>query len=655
MAARRPLVNVSGSVQELPAGDAVSGLENVTNKTQQHYHGFTNRTSSTLAFDNSTHVFTLGVAASATVYVNGVSYTISSPGLTIDLDTKTLSTGVWFIWIEISGGVPVLNASKTAWSITSLTEIPVATVHWNGSAGALCEERHAHDRNLQAHLWQHKTVGARVENDGSFAQTLPTTATDGQLELVGGILWDEDIQNVIANPVVRCRVWYETAAGTWTWVDGTDNAGKDRPYLWNGGTSRLRFPESDNGYALADGTNANFIPVWVYASNDISRPIYIVVPSLTAAYTTIALARSATPPVPALSPEVKLLWRWIFRGDGEYQEAADYRTAASLPSGGVTAPAAVSVSFAPTDTLTSTNVQAAIEETVDIIVSVTLAYGQLSADQTWTGTQTFNGLEINDSDDSHQYVLAVSNLAADRTVTLPLLTAGDTFVFEAHTQTLSGKTLTLPKINDTSANNTYNFGVSELAANRTITLPLLTGNDTFVFEAHSQTLTNKTISADSNTLSGIAASSFVLSNSSGNIDGSAAQKVIPSGAVVGTTDTQTLSAKTLTDPIITGCILEDVHQITDDAAFEVDPGNGSIQYITLGAARTPKATNFAAGEAVILMVDDGTAYTITWTDATWGGSGVIWLTTAGTAPTLATTGYTAITLWKIGTQVYGKY
>lgn len=60
-----------------------------------------------------------------------------------------------------------------------------------------------------------------------------------------------------------------------------------------------------------------------------------------------------------------------------------------------------------------------------------------------------------------------------------------------------------------------------------------------------QTLTNKTISADNNTLSGIAASSFVVSNASGNIDGSAAQKAIPSGVVVGTTDSQTLTNKTI--------------------------------------------------------------------------------------------------------------
>ena len=127
---------------------------------------------------------------------------------------------------------------------------------------------------------------------------------------------------------------------------------------------------------------------------------------------------------------------------------------------------------------------------------------------------------------------------------------------------------------------------------------------------------------------------------------------------VTTTGTQTLTNKTIntstfTDPIIVGTILEDVYTISDGAAFEIDPGNGSIQLITLGASRTPKATNFANGESVTLMVDDGTAYTLTWTDSTFGGSGVVWKTNAGVAPTLNTSGYTVITLWKVGGQVYG--
>lgn len=135
--------------------------------------------------------------------------------------------------------------------------------------------------------------------------------------------------------------------------------------------------------------------------------------------------------------------------------------------------------------------------------------------------------------------------------------------------------------------------------------------------------------------------------------GTASTKTAPSGNIVGTTDTQTLSGKTLTDPVIIGAILEDIYTITDGAAFEIDPGNGSIQLITLGANRTPKATNFAAGESVTLMIDDGTAYALTWSDTTFGPAGVIWKTGLGTAPTLNTTGYTVVVLWKVGTQIYG--
>ncbi len=59
----------------------------------------------------------------------------------------------------------------------------------------------------------------------------------------------------------------------------------------------------------------------------------------------------------------------------------------------------------------------------------------------------------------------------------------------------SGSVLTLPQINDTSSDHQYVVAVSELAADRTVTLPLLTGNDEFVFKDHAQTLTNKTLTS----------------------------------------------------------------------------------------------------------------------------------------------------------------
>jgi hypothetical protein len=59
----------------------------------------------------------------------------------------------------------------------------------------------------------------------------------------------------------------------------------------------------------------------------------------------------------------------------------------------------------------------------------------------------------------------------------------------------SGSVLTLPQINDTTADHQYVFAVSELAADRTVTLPLLIGNDTFVFADFIQTLVGKTLTA----------------------------------------------------------------------------------------------------------------------------------------------------------------
>ena len=184
------------------------------------------------------------------------------------------------------------------------------------------------------------------------------------------------------------------------------------------------------------------------------------------------------------------------------------------------------------------------------------------------------------------------------------------------------------------------------------------GNATFTnvtaTQANLTTANVSTLQSSNVQVTGGSANNITFANviiSSGTANLSSAN--VNAAAIVNLSDTQTLTNKTLTDPAIIGTVLEDIFTITDGAAFEVDPGNGSIQLITLGASRTPKATNFAAGESITLMVDDGSAYTITWTDSTWGSGGVIWETNGGVAPTLATSGYTTIVFWKVSTQVYG--
>jgi hypothetical protein len=100
--------------------------------------------------------------------------------------------------------------------------------------------------------------------------------------------------------------------------------------------------------------------------------------------------------------------------------------------------------------------------------------------------------------DDFETFLSVVNPTADRNVYLP--NASGFILLDSAAQTLTNKNLTspvltTPQINDTSADHRYIVAVSELSANRTITLPLLIGNDIFVFAGHVQTLTNKTLTA----------------------------------------------------------------------------------------------------------------------------------------------------------------
>jgi len=77
----------------------------------------------------------------------------------------------------------------------------------------------------------------------------------------------------------------------------------------------------------------------------------------------------------------------------------------------------------------------------------------------------------------------------------------------------------------------------------------------------------------------------------------------------------------------------------------IDPANGTLQYKTL-SANTTFTESLADGQSVTLMIDDGTAYTITWPTTTWVG---------GAAPTLPTTGYAVIELWQINAVLYGLH
>ena len=88
--------------------------------------------------------------------------------------------------------------------------------------------------------------------------------------------------------------------------------------------------------------------------------------------------------------------------------------------------------------------------------------------------------------------------------------------------------------------------------------------------------------------------------------------------------------------------------VVSGTAPVLSPTNGSIQTWVLSGNSTPTLGTWASGQSIMLGVDDGSAATITWPTITWTVS-------TEAAPTLATSGLTWISLWKVGTTIYGKY
>ena len=100
------------------------------------------------------------------------------------------------------------------------------------------------------------------------------------------------------------------------------------------------------------------------------------------------------------------------------------------------------------------------------------------------------------------------------------------------------------------------------------------------------------------------------------------------------TNTQTLTNKTVRDTVYA----------LSGVAF--DATNGAVQTKTL-AANTTFTDSLTSGDAIVLQLEAGASYTVTWPTMTWVTSG------GNVAPTL--TAKDTLVLWKVSSVLYGAY
>jgi hypothetical protein len=317
--------------------DAING--------KQDFHGV--ESIGTVTFNNTSHILTLSTIK---YWYFGVSFT--GTAVTCDIDSfETLTNNtLYYFFFDASAGTLKCNKS----GLNLKTQVPIAIVMWNGSSGAVMAEWHSHTRDIDWHINAHLTIGARYYSGLSL--TTPTTSVDNALSISGGSIYDEDLLITISNPQTSMRGWYKVSSSVYTFSDYA------LPYV--GTSGKPQYLDTDT-YTLTNVGSSDFVCMWVYASNDITVPLYVIPTHAGLAHNTVAIARTEGIPSLAglnISPEMKLLYKFIYKGDGQFQEMVDYRMSSSLPAGGTPATSASSVTFSPTGSISASDVQAALTE-----------------------------------------------------------------------------------------------------------------------------------------------------------------------------------------------------------------------------------------------------------------------------------------------------
>jgi hypothetical protein len=275
----------------------------------RRYHGFENRTDSTLGMSGSN--FQVTTAGSYRFWINGKQVDkTTTQQVAISTDQA-----LHFVYFDTAG---VLQVSTSAWDLVS-DNVPVAAVFKDSTNYLIYDERHGYLRNREWHKWAHNTIGARYQS--GFTGTFDNTT----LSLTQGVVADEDIAFDSGGTKTNCALFYRNSGLTSMRMV----LGVTTPYKAVGSI------QYDNAGTLANVTPNWYVNSYVFATNSAAYPIIVVVGQNQ--HVSLNSARAEVAPTVLLSmAEWKLLYRVTYQS-GEspaatYIEKQDYRLVSTGPA-----------------------------------------------------------------------------------------------------------------------------------------------------------------------------------------------------------------------------------------------------------------------------------------------------------------------------------
>ena len=241
-------------------------------------HGIVNRAESQLSYDIYTNEFTIAPTGSSwQYYYHGNLHTVNT-SLSITLSN---TTGARFIRINpntevlIEGG-PIPNFADDA---------ILSYIYYNAEANKvliLGDERHGYKRDTTWHSAQHLNVGTIWRSGGSLSYTLDDQDNIGLGVSTPLVIADEDLIHTIQNSATPSadyeQTLYPSASLEVLYLDGSHYTSTDPSVVpWVAGSFNARYNHVINGFgSLEDANDGEYITYWLIATNDIRRPVKLV-------------------------------------------------------------------------------------------------------------------------------------------------------------------------------------------------------------------------------------------------------------------------------------------------------------------------------------------------------------------------------------------